>query len=283
MAQPPDNGPSARPIVPDPGDSLSGGRRRYPPPPRVWPLWLLIVVLMGVMAGGGYLAWQERERFQQQVSELRGELSNVHARFDTEQGQGDVLGDIQRQLKALDQGDRSLAAQLQALDERLGGELAETAETVQQRRYQMEQEWQDERHELDERLGALMDTLSATRTSLTAVEQTGDNARDALASRLARQDDAREAFAGRLASLTTRVDEVVTRLDSRLSQLTPRLETFEQTLDSLNDDVEAVAQSGEDGRERLAALTERADRLAAEVTDLRQSQLALSAQIEALR
>jgi predicted nucleic acid-binding Zn-ribbon protein len=79
-----------------------------------------------------------------------------------------------------------------------------------------------------------------------------------------------------------------------LGQLLPRFDTLEQRLASLDEDVEGLRQSRQDGAEerramearleqRLDALDDSARSLGADLRELRQSQLAFSAQQEALR
>ncbi|MBY6207225.1 MULTISPECIES: hypothetical protein [Halomonas] len=289
MAHPPDIGRPGS-IVPDPGESVSATRYRQAPAPRLWPLWLLMLLVVGGLAAGSWWLWQERQRLDQELNRLRGELSNVHARFQAEQGEGDLIAEFERRLDGLESAN-------EALDQRLGeglagveNALAEQAQASLDRQEVNAETLQD----LDERLSTLSDTLASARSSLAAVERAGDSARGALEARMDRFDDARESFAGRLASVTTRVDEVVSRLDTRLGEMLPRVEIAENRLSEVTRDVEGLRQSRQDVAEeqqalearigqRIDAMEDNMASLAADLRDLRQAQLAFSAQLEALR
>ncbi|MDX1465895.1 MAG: hypothetical protein R3215_09375, partial [Halomonas sp.] len=65
--------------------------------------------------------------------------------------------------------------------------------------------------------------------------------------------------------------------------LRERLETQQARLTALDDQVEAVSGSRDDVRQRMEALESGLQEMGAGLRELRQSQLALSAQLEALR
>ena len=78
----PDSTTSSR-IVPDVDQSLTAQHLRHRKGPKLWPLWLcllLIIALLGTAAAG---LWYERERLLDELRRVSGEVSNVHARLDS--------------------------------------------------------------------------------------------------------------------------------------------------------------------------------------------------------
>ncbi len=277
MAERPDDRRQARPIVPDPDDSLTPHRFRYPRPPRVWPLWLLILLLIAALAGMAWMAWEERERFQRDITRLSGEISNVHARFDMEEGRGEALTGVQSRLDALERRDEQMQEQvstrLVAVDERIDdlqarvvriGEAAATREAM----------------------------LMATQASLNALERGGEEGRAALDERLVAVSEAQARDSQWLERLIDRVEELesempASALEERLTglegQLQERLDEALARLSRLGTEVEALTASRDDDSERIAAMDGRVAALASDIGELRRAQLALSAQLEALR
>lgn len=279
MAERPDAPRSPRPIVPDPDASLSAPRWRQPPPPRIWPLWLLVLLLIAACAALAWAGWEERARLQAELARVSGEISNVHARFDTDAGRGAALTTLQARLDEL----ANLEAELDAvIDQRLA-----TLETQRERRLAPLEETLDA---LETRLAALDDendtlaaTLAATRTSLDALERAGEEGRAALRERLAALDDAREAETERRESLATALEELEGRLDDHRDAQQSRLAALDEALGTLEADVEALAGSRDDEQERIETLGNRLRDVESGQRELRQAQLAINAQFEALR
>ncbi len=275
MAERPDAPRYPRPIVPDPDASLSAPRWRQPPPPRVWPLWLLVLLLLAAGAALAWAGWQERTRLQAEIGRVSGELSNVHARFDAEAGRGEVLTTLQDRLDEL----ANLEAELDAvIDERLA-----TLETRQEARLAPLEEAIDALETRLADLGDEDDTLAATRRSLDALERAGEEGRAALREQLDALDAAREAESDRRESLATALEELEGRLDDHRDAQQSRLASLEEALGTLEDDVEALAGSRDDEQERIATLGNRLRDVESGLRELRQAQLAMSAQLEALR
>ncbi|QTF91122.1 hypothetical protein [Halomonas sp. BM-2019] len=256
MAERHDDRPQTRPIVPDPDASLSPYRLRPPPPPRVWPLWLLLLALLGAVGGGGYLAWEERQRLEGELARLSGELSNIHARFDTALGEGETLERIESRLTALERRDEAHDGLLAVLEE----DLASGLEAM----------------------------LAATQVSLAALERAGAEGRAALADALEAQGDDLAALVGE----RRRDRERLAALDDRLSTLEAEAgegeaethrDALAERLAALNEDLEGVIADRDDEREREDARAARLAALEAEIGELRRTQLALSARLEALR
>ncbi|MCK2183187.1 hypothetical protein [Halomonas getboli] len=266
MAERPEDRRQPRPIVPDPEASLAG-HHRSPAPRRaaVWPLWLLILLLIAALVGLAYAGWMERQRLEQRLTRLGGEISNVHARFDASDGRGDRLSQIQSRLDELDGLEEDLNA---SIEQRLAGwQEARLAPLA------------DAQDELEGRVATLAedgevrgDTLASVRASMDALEKAGQQGRAALTERVAGLESARQRDVERLSAL-----------GDRQQALTSRLDDVRDTLASLTDDVEGLTASRDDGRERAADLEARLEDAQAELRELRQYQLALNAQLEALR
>lgn len=266
MAERHDERRHAGPIVPDPTASLAAHRLRQPPPPRLWPLWLLLLVLLGALGGAGYLAWEERERLSREVERLQGELSNVHARFDTALGEGESLEAMEARLVALERRDEAhdgllavLAATQLSLDalERSGAEgraaLASAIEGVEAS--------VDGQEEVHRRHAERLDTLEAGLAALTE-ESVANDALEALAAE-------QEALAQRLRRVEEQGPASIAHLEERLA--------------ALGGELEALAEARDDEAQEDDALVARFAALEGEIGELRRTQLALSARLEALR
>ncbi|RAR60314.1 MULTISPECIES: hypothetical protein [Halomonadaceae] len=267
-------------IVPDVNASLGGQARYAPPAPRLWPLWCLILLLAGALGGFGYLAWQERLNLKADLRQLQGQLSNVHARFDGfDANRG---GNLERFENALDVLGEEQGQLVQRLNEQ-ETQLADFRDTLS---------GNDDSDALVARLNAQADrqdnlqaVLDATRTSLDALESNGDDARAALAARL-------DVIKSDTTALNDRLDEVAAKL-SQTEQRQSAQEVVSASLmsstRSLETDQDALAARVDElatGRDEAAtsreALLKRLDEHRAQLTELRQSQLAISAQLESL-
>jgi chromosome segregation ATPase len=255
MAERPEDSRRPRPIVPDPDASLAGHHRPHASPrAAIWPLWLLILLLVAALIGLAAAGWLERQRLEQRLVQLNGEISNVHARFDASEGRGDVLSDLQARLDELE-------GQGEAMDARLKTWRAERLTPLA-----------DTQAELQARLATLAedgevraDTLAAVRDSMDALETASREGQAALTERLAALETAHQGQAERREALASRLDEAT------------------QTLSTLDTDVEALATARDDDHQQTADLEERLGDMQAELRELRQSQLAINARLEALR
>ena len=270
-----------RPIVPDPDSSLTRPHRHAYPAPRLWPLKLALLLLLVALIGMSWLGWQERERLHAERQQLAAEMSNLHARFDAEEGRGEYVTALNSRISSLEEHNDSLVARLAGLEVE-----------VQQRREQERSRFAA----LDERIDAtaadlqgLLDEveerealLQAVRGSLDSLERVGSEGRegldariDALAAAQERHVERFEALQEEHASLAERHQGVRTSLDDRFSALDERFA-------ALDTELEELAAAGE-ALEAVEALQPRLNALDTELRELRQEQLRLSADLEALR
>ncbi|MCG6657106.1 hypothetical protein HOP52_04850 [Halomonas campisalis] len=303
--------PERRPIVPDPDASVSRLHRARPPAPRLWPLYVLLLLLLAAVGALGWLGWQESQRLDTQWERLAGEMSNVHARFDVEEERGARLEGVMARLGALEERSDSIAARTTGLELELQrsavGDLS-WIEALSER----QEELADQAATRDAMLGAL-------QVSLDALERVGEQGREALATRLETLDEAGERRTQRLEAELEALNEALaaereawqSRLDPladdlaqgrqarealaeemawlqalverRQGEQEERLEALSAEYRALADELEAQAASHEDEQEAVVALQGRLTAMEGELRELRQSQLALSAGLEALR
>ncbi|WP_168012946.1 hypothetical protein [Halomonas salinarum] len=267
-------------IVPDVNASLGGQARYAQPAPRLWPLWCLVLLLSGALGGLGYLAWQERLSLQQELRQLQGQLSNVHARFDGldanrggnfEQFENalDVMGEEQGQLV---QRLNEQEAQIANLREDMSGSTE--IGTLDTRL--------DEQADRQENFQAVLD---ATRSSLDALERNGDDARAALSARLDVVKSDTAALEERMNTLAEKLTQTEQRQSAQevvSASLMSATRSLEKDQDDLASDIEESATEWDQAESTQEAIQQRLEDYRAQLTELRQSQLALSAQLESL-
>ncbi|WP_192037057.1 hypothetical protein [Halomonas sp. YLGW01] len=267
-------------IVPDVNASLGGQARYAPAAPRLWPLWCLVLLLMGALAWLGYLAWQERLTLNAEIRQLQGQLSNVHARFDGLQDNRG--GNLERFENALDVLGEEQGELVQRLNEqatqlaRLGDSLSGVGDT---------QALVERLASQSDRQDTLQAVLDATRSSLDALERNGDDARAALTARLDRMEGNANALPERLDGLAEKLAQTEQRqsaqevISASLMSSTRSLETDQ---DALASRLDALASTQDEAASTRETLARRLDEHRAQLTELRQSQLAISAQLESL-
>lgn len=267
-------------IVPDVNASLGGQARYAPPAPRLWPLWCLILLLAGALGGFGYLAWQERISLKADLRQLQGQLSNVHARFDGfDANRG---GNLERFENALDALGEEQGQLVQRLNEQ-ETQLADFRDTLS---------GNGDSDALVARLNAQADrqdnlqaVLDATRTSLDALESNGDDARAALAARLDVTKSDTAALNDRLDELAAKLSQTEQRQSAQevvSASLMSSTRSLETDQDALAARVDELATGRDEAATSREALLKRLDEYRAQLTELRQSQLAISAQLESL-
>ncbi|MBS9402589.1 hypothetical protein KG088_03020 [Halomonas sp. TRM85114] len=278
MAERPEDRRHARPIVPDPDSSLAP-RMRQPPAPRVWPLWLLVLLLMVGCVVLAWTGWQESSRFERELTRLTGEVSNVHARFEAQQGEGDVLRSLESRLEALEARDSAFEERLQDIQERAQAQLSTMDERLD--------EWETRQAEAASDAEARDALLASARMSLDALERAGEEGRAALDERLTAMAQARERDQQRIDTLE---NETIATLETEQSMLEERLISTQRQLEDFNsrqsqfaEAIESVESSQDADQQRSSATVERLNVLEDELAELRRGQLAMSAQLEALQ
>ncbi len=288
MAERPEPRRYAGPIVPDPEASLTAHRPRYPEPPRVWPLWLLVLMLVGAVGAMGWFGWQERQRLEAETARLSGELSNVHARFDAAIGEGDGLARLEARLDTLERQDETQQRRFGVVEEDLAAELERLEELIDRQEARLIR--------MGEAAATREAMLTAFQDSLDALERAGEEGRGALVERLDLLSEAHADDARRLAELRGQLIDIAdlealreeqqsqeARLDELQAEQRSRLEELQARVASLVETLEGVDEAREDEGQQRDALRQRLSALEAEAGELRRSQLALSARLEALR
>ncbi|NYT73449.1 hypothetical protein HZU72_13550 [Halomonas sp. QX-2] len=276
----PDATASSR-IVPDVDQSLTAQHLRHRKGPTLWPLWLcllLIIALMGAAAAG---LWYERERLLDELHRVSGEVSNVHARLDSDDTDvQDTITFVQAQMSTLFQEQEQLSMSLAETREELYGFLTSSEDTVSSDSINtLLQQLSQLREQAELRDSQLM----AVRESLDALEQTGSSGRQNLVEEVSHLEQLTER----------RIDGLDSQLNSASSaweeQLSAQRAAFEARFDELETSVaESVAEiEAPADQAALEALeqewSQRLNSLESDVRQVRQAQLAFSAQLEMLR
>ncbi|TDB05525.1 hypothetical protein [Halomonas marinisediminis] len=288
MAERPEPRRYTGPIVPDPEASLAPYRPRWPEPPRIWPLWLLVLILAGALVVMGWFGWQERQRLVSQNTRLSGELSNIHARFDTTIGEGDGIDRLKERVEALTRQDETHERHFDVVEEDIAAGLERLEALVEEQRTRLTR--------MGEAAANREALLSAFQESLDALERAGEQGRRALAERLDLVSESHDASVQRLAELQGRIVDAAdlnrareereaaeSRLAAAQEAQLARLETLQARVATLADALEGAGEAREDRQQQQDALRSRLAALETDIGEMRRSQLALSARLEALR
>ena len=271
---------SSQRIVPDVDQSLTAQHLRHRRGPRLWPLWLVLILLMLLLGAAAVGVWYERERLLAEVHRVSGEVSNLHARLDSDDTEAqDAITFVQAQMSTLFQEQEQLAAALTNTREELYGLLTENEELVSNEAL----ETFSQRFEQFQEQAALRDSqLAAIRTSLDALEQAGTSGRQNLVEEVTHLE---EVINQRLDTMERQVASDRTATEEQLSIWR---ENVEQQLTQLSSTVAEVNTQEEPASQaELTALeaqwTQRLNTLESDLRQVRQAQLAFSAQMEMLR
>ena len=271
---------SSQRIVPDVDQSLTAQHLRHRRGPRLWPLWLVLILLMLLLGAAAAGVWYERERLLAEVHRVSGEVSNLHARLDSDDTEAqDAITFVQAQMSTLFQEQEQLAVALTNTREELYGLLTENEELVSNEAL----ETFSQRFEQFQEQAALRDSqLAAIRTSLDALEQAGTSGRQNLVEEVTHLE---EVINQRLDTMERQVASDRTATEEQLSIWR---ENVEQQLTQLSSTVAEVNTQEEPASQaELTALeaqwTQRLNTLESDLRQIRQAQLAFSAQMEMLR
>ena len=271
---------SSQRIVPDVDQSLTAQHLRHRRGPRLWPLWLVLILLMLLLGAAAVGVWYERERLLAEVHRVSGEVSNLHARLDSDDTEAqDAITFVQAQISTLFQEQEQLAVALTNTREELYELLTENEELLSNEAI----ETFSQRFEQFQEQAALRDSqLAAIRTSLDALEQAGTSGRQNLVEEVTHLE---EVINQRLDTMERQVASDRTATEEQLSIWR---ENIEQQLTQLSSTVAEVNTQEEPASQaELTALeaqwTQRLNTLESDLRQVRQAQLAFSAQMEMLR
>jgi len=277
-------------IVPDRSDMTTprAGPRHYQGsprrrPPRVWPLWFLIMLLIAGAGTGGWQLWQRLQALDAQIITLNQRLdatgSTLDASGESLRGEFDRLRD---QLEAT-------RAAVGSLETRVANSR-QSDQTVQQL-----ESLQDTDHDL-------RDLIATLQSSFTALESTGEDERGALAARLATLEDGQQQQDDRMDSVDEALDQQQQANQKLSAQLTASLDELRQNQQEISQQVEA--NDGTSSQAAVAELqsslsnletrldtfaqqetpsTDELDQIHGSLTELRQGQTALNAGLESLQ
>lgn len=283
--------PEARPIVPDPDSSLTRPRRQTHPAPRLWLMKFMLLLLLAMLLGVGWFGWQERERLNTELQQVTAEMSNLHARFDAEEGRGQHVTAFGSRLATVEEHNESIVARLAGLEV----EVQQSRERETSRLAALD-ERADATAESIERLRDDIETREAlflaVQSSLDSLEQVESEGREGLEARMAALAESQERHTQQFetlreshAALVERYQGIQTAFENQFVELDERLQ------ERVADQAERLAQfeselggliATETTLEEVAALQSRLSALETELRELRQEQLRLNAGLEAL-
>jgi len=271
---------SSQRIVPDVDQSLTAQHLRHRRGPRLWPLWLVLILLMLLLGAAAVGVWYERERLLAEVHRVSGEVSNLHARLDSDDTEAqDAITFVQAQISTLFQEQEQLAVALTNTREELYGLLTANEELVSNEAL----ETFSQRFEQFQEQAALRDSqLAAIRTSLDALEQAGTSGRQNLVEEVTHLE---EVINQRLDTMERQVASDRTATEEQLSiwreNIEQQLTQISSTVAEVNTQEEPASQAELTALE--AQWTQRLNTLESDLRQVRQAQLAFSAQMEMLR
>lgn len=276
----PDATASSR-IVPDVDQSLTAQHLRHRKGPTLWPLWLCLLLIIALLGAAAVGLWYERERLLDELHRVSGEVSNVHARLDSDDTDiQDTITFVQAQMSTLFQEQEQLSMSLAATREELYSLLtmnedmvsSDSVNTLLQQLTQL-----SEQAELRDR------QLMAVRESLDALEQTGTSGRQNLVEEVVHLEQLTQQ---RLSALDSQVNSVSSAWEEQLSAQRTAIEArFDELEISFAESVAGIeAPANQEALETLEQeWSQRLNSLESDVRQVRQAQLAFSAQLEMLR
>lgn len=275
------NSTSSQRIVPDVDQSLTAQHLRYRKGPRLWPLWLVMTVIVIALGAAAVGLWYERERLLNDLHRVSGEVSNLHARLDSDDTDTqDTITFVQAQMATLFQEQEQLAMVVTNTRQELYGLLTANEELVSNDAVSL---LSQSLEQLREQASLRDGQLAAIRSSLDALEQSGTSGRQNLLEEVSHlEQDTAQRLAVLERQLTAESDELEAEfirwregVDQRLNTLSSTVETLSTTESS------AASQASLDALEQQWA--QQINTLESDLRQVRQAQLAFSAQMEMLR
>ncbi|MGO2007767.1 hypothetical protein [Vreelandella alkaliphila] len=273
-------------IVPDVDQSLTAQHLRHRRGPKLWPLWLLMMLIIISLGAAAVGLWYERERLLEEVHRVSGEVSNLHARLDSgDTDTQDAIAFVQAQMTTLFQEQEQLAVAVTRTREELYGLLTSNEELVNGDALSSIAE---RISQLEEQAALRDQQLAAIRTSLDSLEQAGMSGRQNLAEEVTYLE---EMLSQRLSTTTNRLDDIA-KLENENSELVTNVTAWQEEVDQrfteVNSTLEMLSSTDTSAtQEALQALeqqwAQRLNTLESDIRQVRQAQLAFSAQMEMLR
>ncbi|ASK19032.1 MAG: hypothetical protein ACTJG4_02495 [Vreelandella alkaliphila] len=273
-------------IVPDVDQSLTAQHLRHRRGPKLWPLWLLMMLIIISLGAAAVGLWYERERLLEEVHRVSGEVSNLHARLDSgDTDTQDAIAFVQAQMTTLFQEQEQLAVAVTRTREELYGLLTSNEELVNGDALSSIAE---RISQLEEQAALRDQQLAAIRTSLDSLEQAGMSGRQNLAEEVTYLE---EMLSQRLSATTNRLDDIA-KLENENSELVTNVTAWQEEVDQrfteVNSTLEMLSSTDTSAtQEALQALeqqwAQRLNTLESDIRQVRQAQLAFSAQMEMLR
>lgn len=273
-------------IVPDVDQSLTAQHLRHRRGPKLWPLWLLMILIIISLGAAAAGLWYERERLLNEVHRVSGEVSNLHARLDSgDTDTQDAIAFVQAQMTTLFQEQEQLAVAVTRTREELYGLLTSNEELVNGDALSSIAE---RISQLEEQAALRDQQLTAIRSSLDALEQAGVSGRQNLAEEVTYLE---EMLSQRLSATTSRLDDIA-KLENENSELVTNVTAWQEEVDQrfteVNSTLEMLSSTDTSAtQEALQALeqqwAQRLNTLESDIRQVRQAQLAFSAQMEMLR
>lgn len=216
-----------------------------------------------------------------ELRSMSGEVSNMHARLESSDLESDdTLAYMQAQMTTLFQEQEQLATTIRDIRDEVYRVLPDADDTASSDTVAALAE-QIER--LTQQASLRDGQLAALASSLDALEQSGDTEREMLAGRLdsmsTQFDAGRNATSEQQNDLDERLSQIDQRIDERVATLEERLDEELATLSA--DASNGIERSDLDALEQAWEL--RLNALESDVRQVRQAQLAFSAQLEMLR
>lgn len=265
-------------IVPDVEQSVSAQHLRYRKGPNIWPLWFAFVVILALFAAAAVGLWFERERLLEEMSGVSGEVSNMHARLDSGDSQmQDAITVLQAQMRTLFQEQEQLGSALNATRDEIFSLIPASEEIVSTDMIETllaDIDAQQETAQTRSRqLAEFNDSLERFGQEITTNRQQLSEQIATVATQLERQD----------ATLSESIDTLSQQWEMQQN----RLQSLEQQLAEAENGDNADAISRTEVATHISAVEQswqqELDALESDLRQVRQAQLALSAQLEMLR
>ncbi|MGS2743657.1 hypothetical protein ACU6TU_08675 [Halomonas sp. LS-001] len=265
-------------IVPDVEQSVSAQHLRYRKGPSIWPLWFALIVILALFAASAVGLWYERERLLDEVNGISGEVSNMHARLDSGDTQmQDAITLLQAQMGTLFQEQEQLSSALNNTRDELFSLIPASEEMVSTE---------------------MVETLLADIEAQQEAAQAGSRQLTQLNASLEQFEqevaDSRQQLSEQMANVETQLERRDAVLSDSIDALNRQWETQQNQLQRLEQQLaEEAARDNADAISRTEVATQisaveqswqqELEALESDLRQVRQAQLALSAQLEMLR